>query len=120
MCLLNRFCNFHGTEVRPAHRAVISALTDHFKMHFSCPFRIKRQIELIVPTHLKASLAHLQIALCGSRMPFGNVGGMCGKFVGDNTLAYVILIWKSQVLFGGHIASIEVPTIRSSQHQLQR
>ena len=72
-------------------------------MKFPGAFRVKSKIKLVFPTKLKPRLAQRVVAILRSRMPFGQVGGMGGDFIGDHAFLDVLFAWQPQMFFGRHI-----------------
>ena len=65
-----------------------------------CPLRVKREVKLVSPTKLKASLAQCIIANNCSSVLFGNIGCMGGNFVCNNALPNILYCWQADMLLG--------------------
>ena len=73
-------------------------------MHPAGPFRVERQVELVVPAHFIPGMAHLQVAFGRSGMSFRDVRRMGGQFVSYDAFADIVLVRQGQVLLGGYVA----------------
>lgn len=62
--------------------------------------RVERQIKLIFPAELEARFRHGVIADLRAGVAFGEIGGVGGNFVGNQTLLNVFFIRQAEVLFG--------------------
>lgn len=62
--------------------------------------RVERQVELVFPAELEARFRHGVIADLRAGMAFGEVGGVGGDFVGNQSLLNVFFIRQAEVLFG--------------------
>ena len=60
-------------------------------------------MELVAPAEFIASLAECVVAYLRSRMPFGQVGGVGGNLVGDDSRAHIFAVRQSEVLFRSDI-----------------
>lgn len=67
-------------------------LRRHFVVIGAGGFRIQRQIKLIFPAKLKARFRHSVIADLRAGVPFGEIGGVGGDFVGNQPLFDVFFI----------------------------
>lgn len=71
-----------------------------FIMVLTSPFRVKRQVELVVPAKLKARFRERIVTLLGGRMPFRQISRMGGDFIGHDPGAYVLFIRQPKCSFG--------------------
>ncbi|MOA20146.1 hypothetical protein D3C78_1405710 [compost metagenome] len=60
--------------------------------------RVERQVELIFPAEFETRLGHGVIADLGTRVAFGQIGGVGGNFVGDQPLFDVFFVRQPEVL----------------------
>src|SRR5882762_11353114 len=67
----------HRTEVRATHRAEVgklcALLRKRFVVVFARDFRVKRKVELILPTEFKSGFGQCVVAVLGSGMALGQV-----------------------------------------------
>src|SRR5260370_1106710 len=74
----------HRTEVRATHRAEVgklgTLLRKRFVVVFARDFRVKRKIELILPTEFKSGFGQCVVAVLGSGMALGQVSCVRSKF----------------------------------------
>ena len=64
------------------------------------PLRIQGELELPVPVEGVAGAAEFVVAIAGPGTVAGNVGGMGGDLVGDQSLSHILCVGQAQVLFG--------------------
>ena len=67
-------------------------------------FGVEAEAELVAPAELETRLAQGVVAQLCARPAFGEVGGMGGKFVGDDAGAHVFFVGQAEMLFRGNVA----------------
>ena len=90
----------HRTEVGTL-RAV---LRKRFVVEFACGFRVKAEIELILPAKLEAGLRERVVAVLRPGMALGEIGGMRCDFVSDDAILHILLVRQAEMLLRRHIA----------------
>lgn len=65
---------------------------------------VEGERELVVPAELEPGLAQGVIALLGSRVLFGQVGGVGRDLVRDHTRFHVVAVGQSEMFLWGDVA----------------
>ncbi len=73
-------------------------------MELAGALRVEAKVELIFPSKLEESFAQGVVAVLGAGVPFGDVGGVDGDFVGDDAVLYVLFVGQSEVFLGRDVA----------------
>ena len=62
-------------------------------------FGIEREIELIFPAKFEARLTNSVVAVLRAGMALGQVGGVGGDLVGDDTVLHILLVRQTEMFF---------------------
>ena len=73
-------------------------------MEFLGRGRVQRQVELIPPAEVEARPRQGIVAQPGGRMALGEIGGVGGDLVGDDTNLHVVAVGQAEMLLGRHVA----------------
>ena len=65
---------------------------------------VKAEVELVFPTELEARLGDRVVAVLGTGVAFGEVGGVGGELVGDDTDFDVVLVRQAEVFLRRDVA----------------
>ena len=102
------FGDLHGAEVGAAHGAEVggfgSVLRQRFVVVFAGGDGIKTEIELVFPAELEAGFGEGVVAVLGTGVAFGAVGGVGGEFVGDDAGFDVFFVGEAEVFFRRDVA----------------
>ena len=102
------FGDLHGAEVGAAHGAEVGALGSVLRQRFVVVFAggdgIEGEVELVFPAELEAGFAQGVVAVLSTGVAFGEVGGVGGEFVGDDSGFDVFLVREAEVFLGGDVA----------------
>ena len=99
--------NLHGTKVGSTHGTKVSHLRSFsgkgLVVKGASRFRIQREIELILPPKLEPCLREGIVPGLSARMSFGQVGGVSGNLIGNDSVLDVFFVGQAQMLFGSHV-----------------
>ena len=89
--------NSHCAEIWTAHctEVIVGFMTFHIIL--TCSRRVKRKVELILPSELEARFAQGVIPDLCTRMPFGQVGGVGSDFVCDHAVTHIFKIREREM-----------------------
>jgi hypothetical protein len=62
--------------------------------------RVEAQVELILPTEFEARLRQGVVTDLRARMALGQIGGMCGQLVGDDSGLDIVLVGQARCSLG--------------------
>src|SRR5690606_25867978 len=90
----------HGAEMRD----LVRFLGQRPVVKLARTFRIKREVELVLPAELETRPGKRIIAELRCRMSLRKIGGMRGDLVGDDTFLHILPVRQSEMLLRRHIA----------------
>src|ERR1044072_7997658 len=98
----------HRAEVRAAHRAEVRELGSFLRQGLvvilARDFGVEREVELILPAELEARLRERVVSELRAGVALGEVCGVRGEAIGDDSVLHVLLVRKAEVLFGRDVA----------------
>src|ERR1039457_5741420 len=101
------FCDLHGTEGWPAHRAEMGLARDvgrqRFVMIASRGRRVEGEVELIFTTKREARPRHGIVPLPRTTRTLGYVGGVSAGLVHDDAGLDILAVGQPEVLLGGDV-----------------
>ena len=102
------FGDLHRAEVGAAHGAEVGALGSVLREGFVVVFAggdgVEAEVELVFPAELEAGFGEGVVAVLGAGVAFGEVGGVGGEFVGDDSHLNVFFVGEAEVFLRRDVA----------------
>ena len=95
----NFLADSHAAPIVATHRTKIGVDIQIFVMEGARRIRIEAEVKMFLPVQGGAGFGQFVIPVAGTGNPQGNVCGVCGNFVGDAALFYIVLFGESQMFF---------------------